>query len=73
MKLNDGVESAWKDTFSILEPGTSLIKTDNDLMLGVSLYCLSNKSVLNLHQQWCSCVDSDEVQFDCKEIARILC
>ena len=60
MKLNDGVESKWKDTVTILEPGTSLIKTDSNLMLDIPLYCLSNKVVLHLHQQCCSCVDSDK-------------
>ena len=73
MKLNDVFVSTWKNMASILEPGTFLIKTDNDLMLDIPLYCLSNKSVLNLHQQYYSCVDSDEVQFDCKETARLFC
>jgi hypothetical protein len=72
IKLNDGVKSTWKETVSILEPGTSLIKTDNDLILGILFYCLSNKFVLNIHHQCYRCVDSDEVQFDYKETARIL-
>jgi hypothetical protein len=55
----------------MIEPGTSLIKTENDLMLGIPLYCQSNKFVLNPYQQWYSCVGSEEVQFDCSEILRI--
>jgi hypothetical protein len=35
----------------MIEPGTSLIKTENDLMMGIPLYSLSNKFVLNPYQQ----------------------
>ena len=49
MKLNDEVESTWKETVSILEPGTSLIKTDNDLILGLLLHCLINLYLISIN------------------------